>query len=149
VKRDMWDFINSNFYYINISDVLESSKQLRKDSKTKLYLSLLCYNTRLIYCIIETIVRVFIVYSQYIGHCRVPEGYVASRLTMSNKVYMLQVSDNEDPKLLFKIITIFPLNKDLYSSSHAKKSGKMLIFCFWEYLGKYISKIIISYAVLY
>ena len=86
MKRDVWDFINSNFYYINISDVLESSKQLRKDSKTKLYLSLLCYNARLIYYIIETIVRVFIVYSQYIGYCRVPEGYVASRLTMSNKV---------------------------------------------------------------
>ena len=36
---------------------------------------------------------------------RVLEGYVASRLTMSNKVYMLQVSDGEDPKLLSKIIT--------------------------------------------
>jgi len=56
MKRDVWDFINSNFYYINISDVLELSKQLRKDSKTKLYLSLLCYNVRLIYCIIETVV---------------------------------------------------------------------------------------------
>jgi len=57
------------------------------------------------YYIIEVIVQVFIVYSQYIGCCRVPEGYVASRLTMSNKVYMLQMSNNEDLKLLSKIIT--------------------------------------------
>ena len=50
-----------------------------------------CCNARLMYCIIEVIVWVFIVYSQYIRCCRVPEGYVASRLTMSNKVYMLQM----------------------------------------------------------
>ena len=62
---------------------------------------------------------------------------------------MLQVSDNKDPKLLFKIITTFPLNEDLCGSSHAKKSGKMFMFCFWECLGKYISKIIISCVVLY
>jgi len=69
-------------------------------------IGLLCCNARLMYYIIEVIVQVFIVYSQYIGYCRVPEGYVASRLTMSNKVYMLQMSDNKDPKLLSKIITI-------------------------------------------
>jgi len=50
-----------------------------------------CCNARLMYYIIEVIVQVFIVYSQYIGCCRVLEGYVASRLTMSNKVYMLQM----------------------------------------------------------
>jgi len=49
--------------------------------------------------ILEVFVWVFIVYSWYIRCCRVPEGYVASRLTMSNKSYMLQVSDGEDPKL--------------------------------------------------
>ena len=38
------------------------------------------------------------------GCCRVLEDYVASILTMSNKVYMLQVSDGEDLKLLSKII---------------------------------------------
>jgi len=45
-----------------------------------------CCNVRLMYYFIEVVVRVFIVYSQYIGCCRVLEGYVASRLTMSNKV---------------------------------------------------------------
>jgi len=55
--------------------------------------------------ILTVIVWVFIVYSRYIGCCRVPKGYVASRLTMSNKVYILQVSNGEDPKLLSKIIT--------------------------------------------
>jgi len=49
---------------------------------------------------------------------------------MSNKVYVLQVSDSEDPKLLSKIITTLPLNKDLCGSSHAKKFGKMFVFCF-------------------
>jgi len=62
---------------------------------------------------------------------------------------MLQVSDDENPKLLSKIITTLPLNKDLCGSSYAKKFGKMFMFCFWEHLGKYISKIIISCAVLY
>jgi len=62
---------------------------------------------------------------------------------------MLHMSDNEDPKLLSKIITTLPLNKDLCGSSHAKKFGKMFMFHFWECLGKYISKIIISCIVLY
>jgi len=68
---------------------------------------------------------------------------------MSNKVYVLQVSDGEDPKLLSKIITTLPRNKDLCGSSHAKKFGKMFVFCFWECLGKDISKIVFSCAVLY
>jgi len=68
---------------------------------------------------------------------------------MSNKVYMLQMSDNEDLKLLSKIITTLSLNEDLCSSSHTKKFGKIFMFCFWECLGKYISKIIISCTVLY
>ena len=55
-----------------------------------------CCNARLMYYFIEVIVQVFIVYSQYIGCCR---------LTISNKVYMLQMSDNEDLKLLSKITT--------------------------------------------
>jgi len=76
------------------------------------------------------VVQVFIVYSQYIRCYRVLEGYVASRLTMSNKVYMLQVFDDEDLKLLSKIITILFLNKDLCNSSHIKKFGKMLCFSF-------------------
>jgi len=79
---------------------------------------------------VTVIVQVFIVYSQYIGCCRVPEGYVVSRLTMSNKVYMFQMSDNEDLKLLSKIITIHSLNENLCSSSHTKKFGKMFMFCF-------------------
>jgi len=62
---------------------------------------------------------------------------------------MLQMSDDEDLKFLSKIITTFPLNKDLCSFSHAKKFGKMFMFCFWKCLGKYISKIIISCTVLY
>jgi len=70
---------------------------------------------RFMYYFIEVIVQVFIVYSQYIGCCRVLEGYVASRLTMSNKVYMLQMSDNEDLKLLSKIITTGSGNKDVLS----------------------------------
>jgi len=51
--------------------------------------------------IIEVLVQVFILYSWYIGCCRVLEGYVANRLAMSDKVYMLQVSDGEDPKLYY------------------------------------------------
>ena len=58
------------------------------------------------------------------------------------------MSDDEDLKFLSKITT-FPLNKDLCGFSHAKKFGKMFMFCFWECLGKYISKIIISCIVLY
>jgi len=68
---------------------------------------------------------------------------------MSNKVYMLQMSNNKDLKLLSKIITILPLNEDLCGSSHVKKFSKIFMFHFWECLGKYISKIIISCAVLY
>jgi len=64
-------------------------------------------------------------------------------------VYMLQMSNNKDLKLLSKIITILPLNKHLCGSSHAKKFSKIFMFHFWECLGKYISKIIISCAVLY
>jgi len=67
--------------------------------------TLICCNVRLIYCIIKVVVQILIVYSQYIGCYRVPEGYVASRLIMSNKVYILQMSDDKDPKLLSKIIT--------------------------------------------
>jgi len=49
---------------------------------------------------------------------------------MSNKVYMFQMSDNEDLKLLSKIITTHSLNENLCSSSHTKKFGKMFMFCF-------------------
>jgi len=59
---------------------------------------------------------------------------------MSNKVYMLQMSDNEDPKLLSKIIITLSLNKDLCSFSHAKKFGKMFMFCFWKCLCKEITQ---------
>jgi len=62
---------------------------------------------------------------------------------------MLQMSDNKNLKLLSKIITTLLLNEDLCSSSHTKKFSKMFMFRFWECLGKYISKIIISYTVLY
>ena len=81
-----------------------------------------CCNARLMYYIIEVIVQVFIVYSQYIRCCRVPEGYVASRLTMSNKVYMLQMSDN-DLKLLSKIITTDPM---IHSHSNKHFNFKQL-----------------------
>jgi len=57
------------------------------------------------YYFIEVVVQVFIVYSQYIRCCRVLEGYVASKLTMSNKIYILHMFNNEDLKLLSKIIT--------------------------------------------
>ena len=59
------------------------------------------------------------------------------------------MSDDEDLKFLSKIITTFPLNKDLCSFSHAKKFGKMFVFCFWKCLGKDISKIVFSCIVLY
>ena len=50
------------------------------------------------------------------------------------------MSDNEDPKLLSKIIITLSLNKDLCSFSHAKKFGKMFMFCFWKCLCKEITQ---------
>jgi len=47
----------------------------------------------------------FIAYGWYIGCYEEPEGYVTSRLIVNNRMYILQVSDGDDPKLLSKIIT--------------------------------------------
>ena len=51
----------------------------------------------------------FIVYGWYIRCYEELEGYVTSRLTVNNRIYILQVFNGNDPKLLSKIITTYLL----------------------------------------
>jgi len=51
----------------------------------------------------------FIVYSWYIRYYKELEDYITSRLIVNNRMYILQVFNGNDPKLLSKIITIYLL----------------------------------------
>jgi len=51
----------------------------------------------------------FIVYSWYIRYYKELEDYITSRLIVNNRMYILQVFNGNDPKLLSKIITTYLL----------------------------------------
>jgi len=51
----------------------------------------------------------FIVYSWYIRYYKELEDYITSRLTVNNRMYILQVFNGNDPKLLSKIIITYLL----------------------------------------